>query len=1618
MPNAPFPKDEADRLSRLHESGILDSAPEEIFDDLTRLAARLCETPIALISLVDAERQWFKSAFGLNVSETPRDWAFCAHAILENGPLIIEDATLDSRTSDNPLVTGPPNIRFYAGVPLRISSGQPLGTLCIIDTQPRVLSQQQLADLQSLARQATGQIELRSANHRLDLKKQALEASKERMDQIAAQVPGMVYQFLRRTDGSTCFPYASDGIRKIYRVSPDEVRENAEKVYEVLHPDDYDDVEASIDASARTLQPWAHEYRVCFLGGETRWLYGSATPTRQADNSVLWHGFITDITRLHVERVEVLKLRSQLQAIINASTQVAIIATDRDGMITVFNPGAERMLGYAAAEMVGRQTPARIHLESEVVSRGEQLSRETGRTICGFDVFVEYARQGRCDEREWTYIRKDGSRLTVNLAVTSIRDSDNVLTGFLGLATDVTAARSVDAELRTERQRLEMALAGGEFGTWDWNVQTGEECWDARWAGIIGESLDDLRPHVDEWNSRVHPEDLAGIWQKVQDHFAGQTQLYEAEFRIRHRNGTWRWVVARGRVMERDRRGRPLRMVGTMADITERIQAEAALKESESRFRALAEFAPIGIYQADAVGQFVYANDRWQEICGASSPECLGDGWLRCIHSLDRARVQSEWQEFVSSGAEFDVQFQCCLPNGNLLHVRSKARRVVSDDQSWTTIVGSTQDMTELHIKEAVLREQIDWFKVLTDSMPQLTWTCRPDGQCESLNRQWVLYTGIQEVNQLGFGWLEQLHPEDRLSTSQLWRERVAAGLPFNTQFRIRSAGGEYRWFQTHAVPIHDAQGRVERWLGSSSDIQAIRTSEERYELAVRGSEAGLWDWNIVTDEVFYSPRFKSMLGHAGDSFPNVLSSFIDALHPEDVEPVRQALAAHLTDPEQRYDIEYRLKTHNGDYRFIQANGVAVRDDLGRPCRMAGSIIDVTDRRQAEFELQAAAELLRQFIAHTPAAVAMLDKNMCYLQTSKRWLQDYKLGDSMIVGKSHYDVFPDIPARWKELHQRVLNGETLSCDEDPFERRDGTVEWLQWEARPWRKSTDEIGGIILFTQVITSRKRVESDLIAAREQAMTASRIKGDFLANMSHEIRTPLTAILGYVELLEDQGLSAAEHQAHLATIRGAGDHLLAMVNDVLDLSKIEAGQLLVERTEFSPAQIVAEVLTFFQGRAKSKGLALTLAPTESIPRTICSDPMRVRQILVNLVGNAVKFTERGKVEICLRLAGENTLAFEVHDTGVGIPQEQQGELFAPFVQADPSTTRKFGGTGLGLTICRRMAQMLGGDVTFTSVAGQGSTFTATVDFGSVEDVELGGMAVRIPEIEQASATLRLSGRILVAEDNPTNQYLVKELLTKAGANVDVVDNGRQAVDRVSLRTGSESPGVETAPAAVYDLILMDMQMPILDGCSATRELRQNGYMAPIVALTANAMEEDRSRCLAAGCNDFATKPFDRTELIRVCHKWMSVSHTASGGLEPVKEAADASSVVDSQALLHLVDHDLQLLEQIVGLYFSDSAELMEQARRGLERGDLQQVKHTAHRLKGVVSILQAGSAFQTTRRLEEAGCREDVDGLVKELAQLQTELNRLNPALRDLLCASNLSNGADQPGGGTQRG
>ncbi len=612
-----------------------------------------------------------------------------------------------------------------------------------------------------------------------------------------------------------------------------------------------------------------------------------------------------------------------------------------------------------------------------------------------------------------------------------------------------------------------------------------------------------------------------------------------------------------------------------------------------------------------------------------------------------------------------------------------------------------------------------------------------------------------------------------------------------------------------------------------------------------------------------------------------------------------------------RFRIEIKQYTNSGRSFWNDIEVQPIHDHLQKLTGFVGFAQDVSHRKRRLQELRESEEFLRATLNALPDAIAILDEQGRVVQTNLNWHSR-----AARVGFDPCSFFAYLSAqraqsgdyREYDALKRVLSGE-LESSELELERHVDDEPW--WELVRMRRFRSKAGqhAIVSFGD-ITQRKRSElehflarkslalkheelrskqsmlestnADLKVATEKAEQAARSKSEFLANMSHEIRTPMTGIMGFAELLRDNKLEESEQQDAIHTIFRNGEHLLTIINDILDLSKIEAGKMTTELVPVRMLEVLSEIITLMRVRAQAKSVSLKMEVQTSLPGIILTDPTRLRQILLNLIGNAIKFTEQGQVLLEVRSTqpAQDAIEFDVVDTGIGMTPEQAATLFQAFSQADASTARKFGGTGLGLIISQRLARMLGGNVWIVSSApGEGTRFRLSLPLIHSSQTAAPPSASRqLVKGLTESTVPRLCGRVLLAEDGLDNRRLLTALLRKTGVDAATAENGAIAVQMI------EAAEVRGTP---YDLILMDMQMPELDGYGATRALRARGYTAPIVALTAHATLGDREKCLEAGCTDFATKPLDRTRFYEILLKYLSCA---------IDPAAAATREVQSQ--------------------------------------------------------------------------------------------------------------------------
>ncbi|MGE5295257.1 MAG: response regulator [Solirubrobacterales bacterium] len=667
----------------------------------------------------------------------------------------------------------------------------------------------------------------------------------------------------------------------------------------------------------------------------------------------------------------------------------------------------------------------------------------------------------------------------------------------------------------------------------------------------------------------------------------------------------------------------------------------------------------------------------------------------------------------------------------------------------------------------------------------------------------------------------------------------------------------------------------------------ALREREERLNLVISGADLGTWDWNIPAERVDVNDRWLQMIGCERSELEPHLSSWKRLIHAEDLPQVQSTLEAHLQNHTPSYEAEYRIRHKSGRWVWVLDKGrVIERNDNGQPLRACGTHLDITERKTTEESLKQAKE---------------------------------------------------------------------------------QAERMSWE--------------------LTEATALANDM-ATRAEAANAA--KSQFLANMTHEIRTPMNAILGFSDLLAEQELTPEQRQ-YVGLIRESGQHLLGLINDILDLSKIEAGRLQVEREPCRPAALLHSVEAMMRALADKKGLELKAILDNDVPSLIRTDGSRLRQCLVNLIGNAIKFTEIGHVHIHVYLdksQAESHLRFDIEDTGIGIAPEKQESIFEAFVQGDGTTTRKYGGTGLGLTITRKVADLLGGTVSVKSELGRGSVFSLTIaadpctpDNSPTSDASGGESSVGK---NPAGHDVKFSGRVLVAEDVTTNQLLIKLMLQRLGLDVTLVENGNEAIREATRHS--------------YDLILMDVEMPEKNGHEATRELRSLGVTTPIIALTAHAMKEDRQNCVAAGCNDYLSKPIDRGQLIAALTQYLRSKEGDTMSTQP--HVTDSSDSIPGKAVETPVIHWGRLISRIVEedlarelmpVCIQDNRTRLSALTEAVEAKDAANVKLYSHAIKGASANLGAEQLSEAAKCLEHMAAEEDLTRAAEYLHKIRTEFERL---------------------------
>ena len=979
-------------------------------------------------------------------------------------------------------------------------------------------------------------------------------------------------------------------------------------------------------------------------------------------------------------------------------------------------------------------------------------------------------------------------------------------------------------------------------------------------------------------------------------------------------------------------------------------------------------------------------------------------------------------------------------------------------------------------------------------------------GEIQKNVRNTVGLCGLALVGSLGFSWWSSRRIARSLSQLSQASQKIVKGdlsppLPPTTIQEVETLSQSFSQMVQYLEEADTLRDNYEMFLEREVEQTAIALKEAQHIAKV-----GSWEYNFTTGKVTWSKQLYRIY-EAEDQEPvSRPNQTIEQIHPDDQHKYRKEVLSAI-ETGQPFNTDLKIITKKGNIRYIQAKGQPVKDFSNGDKRFSGTVIDITERKQAEIALQQTTQELEAFLENAPAAITVFEPQGRYLQVNyaaAKWLGS---SASEIVGKTFADFFPDavVETFLSRINTLLATRESLWVeDEGIIEGEQKAFETILFPIFDRQGKVEKIGAI---ASDITQRKQAETELISAKNVAEAAAQAKSEFLATMSHEIRTPMNGVIGMLSLLQDTPLTQ-EQRSRLNMASSSAESLLSLINDILDFSKVEAGKLQLETIEFNLREHLENLGKTMAFKAQEKGLELILDLQHLNSTTVKGDPSRIRQILTNLVGNAIKFTEQGEIIIQASLSREGEtlcLTGSVTDTGIGIPQDKLNALFNPFTQVDSSTTRQYGGTGLGLAIVKKLCELMGGTITVESELGKGSCFrfNLQLELGSdTEDVsvdEFSGLTVLLiepqtsnrqllsrqleawgvnvlsaedgqtalsmseasqrsiqlviinsylpdftataliqrlqktplfqtvpivlmtlmseqidgdyttylnkpiapsdllealkltankgfasqmrretPQVNQPTPTsdsLSSQARLLLVEDNQVNRMVIQGMLKKLGLAVEVATNGTEALQALQ----------QAARDSLYDLILMDCQMPEMDGYEATRQIRagiagKNYQNIPIIAMTAYAMQGDREKCLTVGMDDYMSKPINFQTVKEIMEKWLAADATV--------EFEQAVNPIVFQTLVKVVGDDPEALHEIIESFRDDLQNSLSAIVRYAQKRELYELKQAIHTLKGTSATMGALQLRDQCNKIEIAIQQGDFPSseMIKQL-QLESE-------------------------------
>jgi len=850
------------------------------------------------------------------------------------------------------------------------------------------------------------------------------------------------------------------------------------------------------------------------------------------------------------------------------------------------------------------------------------------------------------------------------------------------------------------------------------------------------------------------------------------------------------------------------------------------------------------------------------------------------------------------------------------------------------------------------------------------------EGRIEWMNKSFENITGytIDEIKGKKPGSILQ-GKETNKETVDYLRNKVHAGEPFICEILNYHKSGKPYWLRIQGQALKDSEGKVIKYFAIEEDItkeketqQKLKEFESRFRLALEKLGDNVWEHDYKTGKTFFSNPFSHFLGYDFNESNENDKQWWESVYREDLNLLVENNKKILNQEIDHYALEYRMFHRDGTIKWVLDRGVVIEKDTdNKPLKIIGTHTDITNQKTAELALKIKEEKYRNIIANINLGLLEVDTDEYIQYANQRFctMSGYKLDE--LIGRKASELFVNEEERELIESKNKLRKQNISdAYEIPAITKSGENKWWLISGAPNYNDRGELIGSTGIHLDITEQKKLELDLTEAKNNAETSSRFKELFLANMSHEIRTPLNAIIGMIREISRESLSPKQN-LYIKNAVMASQHLLAIVNDILDISKIESGQMILEMRPFSLLDVINETISILFPSAKEKMLQLSSEISPMIAPAYFGDSNRIRQILLNVINNSIKYTEKGKISVECDVIGtlknSHHLQIKVTDTGIGMEASFVKNIFDKFTQGDISTARKYGGTGLGMAITNELIQMMHGTIRVSSKKNVGTIIEIYIDLEIASENEI--EAKTSPE----SFDSLKDKNILLVEDNDLNRMVAQDLLSFYGIKVFETINGVQAIEKLK--------------ESAYDLILMDLQMPEMGGIEATEIIRKVMRLnTPIIALTANAFKAELDRCVAAGMNDYITKPYEENVLMEAILKCLPSTDTA-----PVI----ADELLNKPKLYNL-DHVFQFrrgntdfVGKLIAGFVEQTPAAVEQIKEAWKAGDLNTVQSVAHKIKSNIDMFGIVDLKQEIRSIESLAkenlATPELENLIKRL-------------------------------------